>query len=68
MITPKALFEKSDKLFFKTVSAVFKGQQVFPLVMPSDKKVVGTSFSELKDALVPLYQHSKQVKGKGYTV
>ena len=68
MITPKELFEKSDKLFFKTVSAVLKGQQVFRLVIPSDKKISGTSFSELKAALVPLYQHSKQVKGKGYTV
>ncbi|MFZ5978046.1 MAG: hypothetical protein EO766_14800 [Hydrotalea sp. AMD] len=68
MITPKELFEKSTKQFFKTVSAVLKGEEVFPLVISSNKKVSGTNFSELKDAIVPLYQHSKDAKGKGYTV
>ena len=68
MITPKELFEKSAKQFFKTVSAVLKGEEVFPLVISSNKKVSGTNFSELKDAIVPLYQQSKEAKGKGYTV
>lgn len=68
MITPKELFEKSEKQFFKTVSAVLKGEEVFPLVISSDKKISGTNFSELKDAILPLYQHSKDAKGKGYTV
>lgn len=68
MITPKELFEKSEKQFFKTVSAVLKGDEVFPLVISSNKKISGTNFSELKDAILPLYKHSKEAKGKGYTV
>ncbi|XVJ64999.1 MAG: hypothetical protein HEQ40_02055 [Lacibacter sp.] len=68
MITPKELFEKSTKQFFKTVSAVLKGEEIFPLVISSNKNVSGTNFSELKDAILPLYQHSKDAKGKGYTV
>lgn len=68
MITPNELFEKSDKLFNKVITAVLKAEDIFPLVMPSNKKLPGTSFSELKASLVPLYQHSKQAKGKGYTI
>lgn len=68
MITPKELFEKSGKLFFKTVRAVLKDEQVFPLVIPANKHVSATGFSDLKAAIVPLYQQSKQAKGKGYTI
>lgn len=68
MITPNELFDKSNKLFNKVVTAVLKGQDFFPLVIPSNKKLSGTNFSELKAAIVPLYQQSKQVKGKGYTI
>lgn len=68
MITPNELFEKSEKLFIKVVTAILKGEKVFPLLIPSNKKLPGTSFSDLKASLVPLYQHSKQAKGKGYTI
>lgn len=68
MITPKELFEKSEKQFLKTVNAVLKGEEIFPLIVPANKTVSGTNFSELKAAIVPLYQHSKEAKGKGYTV
>lgn len=68
MITPKELLEKSGKLFFKTVRSVLKEEQVFPLVIPANKQVAATGFSELKAAIVPLYQQSKQAKGKGYTI
>jgi hypothetical protein len=68
MITPNELFEKSDKLFYKVITSVLKEQDIFPLVIPSNKKLSGTNFSELKAAIVPLYQQSKQVKGKGYTI
>lgn len=68
MITPDELFKKSEKLFNKVVTAALKGENIFPLVIPSDKKLAGTNYSELKSSLVPLYQHSKQSKGKGYTV
>ncbi|MBX9784311.1 MAG: hypothetical protein K2X48_13555 [Chitinophagaceae bacterium] len=68
MITPKELFEKSEKQFLKTVSAVLKGEEIFPLVISANKKISGTSFSELKNAILPLYQHSKEAKGKGYTI
>lgn len=68
MITPKELFEKSEKQFLKTVSAMLKGEKTFPLIISSNKKISGTNFSELKDAILPLYQYSKEVKGKGYSV
>lgn len=68
MITPKELFQKSDKLFIKVVSAMLREQPVFPLLIPANKSLLGTNYTELKDALVPLYQQSKEAKGKGYTV
>lgn len=68
MITPKELFEKSDKLFNKVITAVLKQEDIFPLVIPANKKLSGTNFTQLKTAIIPLYQQSKQVKGKGYTI
>jgi hypothetical protein len=68
MITPKEIREKSDKLFNKVVCAVLKEQDVFPLIIPANKKISGTNFSELRTAIVPIYQQSKECKGKGYTV
>lgn len=68
MITPNELFEKSDKLFDKVITAVLKQEDIFPLVIPSNKKLSGTNFSQLKAAIIPLYQQSKQVKGQGYTI
>ncbi len=68
MITPNELFEKSDKLFNKVITAILKQEEIFPLVIPSNKKLSGTNFSQLKVAIIPLYQQSKQVKGKGYII
>lgn len=68
MITPKELLDKSDKLFFKIVTAVLKGESLFPLVIPSNKKITNSGFSELREAIVPLYTNSKDVKGQGYSV
>jgi hypothetical protein len=68
MITPTELFHKSDKLFDKVITAVLKQENIFPLVIPSNKKLSGTNFSQLKDAIIPLYQQSKQQKRKGYTI
>lgn len=68
MITPKELLEKSEKLFYKTVSKILRGENAFPLIIPANKKVSGTNFSDFKAELVPLYQNSKANKGKGYTV
>ncbi len=68
MITPNELFEKSNKLFNKVITAVLKEEGDFHLIIPSNKKLSGTSFNELKASLLPLYQHSKQAKGKGYTI
>ena len=56
MITPKELFQKSDKQFFKTVKAILNGEGVFPLLIPSNKSISGTNYSDLKTAIVPLYQ------------
>jgi hypothetical protein len=68
MITLKELFQKSDKQFFKIVKAILNGEEVFPLSIPANKSISGSNFSELKAAIVPLYQQSKEVKGKGYSV
>lgn len=68
MITPQELLDKSDKHFFKIVGAVLKEVNPFPLVIPSDKKIKDTGFNNLHSAIVPLYNHSKDKKGKGYTI
>ena len=68
MITTKELSEKAEKYFFKAVSASLKGLEIFPLVIPANKKISGTNYSELKADVYPLYQQSKAAKGKGYTV
>jgi hypothetical protein len=68
MITPQELSAKSDKLFFKIMNAVLKGEKPFPLIIPSDKKIGDTGFNNLNSAIVPIYANSKEVKGKGYTV
>ncbi|MBN8864369.1 MAG: hypothetical protein J0H92_13430 [Sphingobacteriales bacterium] len=68
MITPQELLDKSDKHFFKIAGAVLKDENPFPLVIPSDKKIQDTGFNNLQSALIPLYNHSKDKKGKGYTI
>lgn len=68
MITPQEILDKSDKHFFKIAGAVLKDENPFPLVIPSDKKIKDTGFNGLHSAIVPLYNHSKDKKGKGYTI
>lgn len=68
MITPQELLDKSDKHFFKIAVAALKDESPFPLVIPSDKKIQDTGFNNLHSAIVPLYNHSKDKKGKGYTI
>ncbi len=68
MITPKELLAKANKIFYKIVSSSLKGKDKFPLLMPSNKQISGSNFSDWKNDLVPLYQQSKAVKAKGYSV
>lgn len=68
MITPKELLAKADKIVFKIIAAQLKGDSKFPLLMPSNKQVIGSNFSDWKKDLVPLYQQSKAVKKRGYSV
>lgn len=68
MITPKELFAKTEKLYFKIVSAHLKGEEMFPFVIPSNKQITGSNFSDWQNDLVPLYEQSKAVKAKGYSV
>lgn len=56
MITPKDIFDKANKQFIKTVTALLKGQEIFPLIIPANKSLQGTNYSDLKAAIVPLYQ------------
>lgn len=68
MITPKELLSKTEKLFFKIASASFKDENIFPYTIPSNKQVTGSNYSDWKGDLIPLYQQSKTVKTKGYSV
>jgi hypothetical protein len=68
MITPNELFEKSNKLFNRVVRAVLQGEAIFPLTIPSNKILRKTNFSDLKASILPLYQQSKQARGKGYSI
>jgi hypothetical protein len=68
MITPKELLEKAERPFFKIISSQLKGESVFPWVIPSNKQITGSNFSDWRNDLIPLYQQSKAAKGKGYTV
>lgn len=68
MITTKEIHAKCGKAFFKIVSAQFRGENLFPLVIPSNKQIIGSNYSEWKADLLPLHQKSKEVKGKGYSI
>lgn len=68
MITPKELLEKAERPFFKIVSSRLRGETVFPWIIPSNKQISGSNYSDWKNDLVPLYQQSKAAKGKGYIV
>lgn len=68
MITPKELRLKAEKSFYRIVAAEFAGNTMFPFPIKSDKQVSGNSFNALKNDLIPLYQHSKAVKPKSYSV
>lgn len=68
MITPKELLEKAKRPFFKIVTSQLKGETVFPWVIPSNKKMTGSNFSDWKEDLVPLHQNSKEMKGFGYSI
>jgi len=68
MITPKELSEKASKPFFKIIASQLKGENIFPWIIPSNKRVIGNNYSDWKNDLVPLYQQSKATKGRGYTI
>ncbi|MEI9945813.1 MAG: Wadjet anti-phage system protein JetD domain-containing protein [Chitinophagaceae bacterium] len=68
MITPKELLEKARKPFFKIVASQLKGETVFPWIIPSNKNISGSNYSDWKNDLVPLHQQSKEAKGVGYSI
>lgn len=68
MITPDEIKVKGKKLFSKIVSDCLNGETVFPLEIRSNKKLTGNNYSDWKNDLVPLYQQSKDGKGRGYKV
>lgn len=68
MITPEELLEKTEKLFFKVVSASLRGEKIFPYTIPSNKKISGSNYSDWKNDLVPLYEKSKAVRSHSYSV
>lgn len=68
MISPKELKDKASRLFLKIVAGELKGEKLFPLVIPGNKQLSGANYNAWRDDLVPLYQHSKQQRGSGYSV
>lgn len=68
MITPKELRSKAEKSFYKIVAAELAGNTMFPLPIKSNKEISGNNFSDLKTDILPLYQHSKAVRQKSYSV
>lgn len=68
MITPAELRSKANKSFFKVISDQLKETPAFPMIIRSDKQVTGSNYSDWKNDLVPLYQESKTIKGKGYSI
>lgn len=68
MITPKELLEKTIKHFYKIASSQLKGEAVFPWIIPSNKQISGSNYTDWKNDLIPLHQQSKEVKGNGYSI
>lgn len=68
MITPVELRAKAEKMFTKIISSTLRGENGFPLIIPGNKQVIGSNFSDWKNDIVPLYEQSKAAKGKGFTV
>lgn len=68
MITPKEIREKAERSFYKIVSSELKGETIFPWIIPSNKQITGTNYSDWKNDLLPLHQESKESKSKSYSV
>jgi len=68
MITPNELFVKVERSFYKVVCSELKGEKIFPWIIPTNKQITGSNYSDWKKDIVPLHQRSKAAKGKGYTV
>lgn len=68
MITPKELLAKTEKAFFRIVSSQLKGETIFPWVIPSNKQILGSNYSDWKNDIVPLHQQSKSVRQNSYSV
>jgi len=68
MITYNNIRLKADKLFLKIAKSHFQSENVFPLVISGNKKLTGESFSQWRSLIEPLFENSKQNRGKGYSV
>lgn len=68
MITLADILDKASRLYYKVISSQLAGNDVFPLKITGNKKLEGDNYSDWKKSLVPLYDHSKAVKAKSYSV
>jgi hypothetical protein len=68
MITPEEIKIKALRGFKSVVRASLSGENIFPLIIRGDKKSSSGNYSEQKNAILPLYEESKEVKGKGFSV
>ena len=68
MISPNDLRQKADKQFFKIAKSVLQEENCFPLTIAANKQISGEVFGEWKNAILPLYEESKQNKKHSYSV
>ncbi|MCP4146792.1 MAG: hypothetical protein GY757_03485, partial [bacterium] len=65
MITVLQLKEKSKRKYWKVLRAILKGDTLFPLTIPADKKLP-ESYEAMRSAVGRLVESSKERKGIGY--
>lgn len=65
MITVSQLKEKTARKYWDVLSSCIKGETLFPLIIPADKKLP-TTFEELRRLIGQLVEFSKEKTGYGY--
>ena len=68
MINPNDLRQKADKQFFKIAKSVLLEESCFPLIIAANKQITGEAFGEWKNAILPLYEESKENKRHSYSI
>lgn len=65
MITVAQLKEKAERKYWDVLSSCIKGETLFPLIIPADKKLPA-KFEALRNLMGQLVESSKEKTGYGY--